>query len=254
MGARGIGSKPITKRKPGQQPRERAGTPIPGQPDIPDLHPRYKGRKEPPASGGLFERLQDDSQNLWSDLQDAAYVAKYEPAPNVKVVGQAAMPGWSQPELTRSERVIDFCADADGDVGVGGGQVAGAAAVAKRVHPRGVSREGWRPPDPHRCAKSWGGKTAKRNSLHALALCHLLGPECESRGEVYSCANDRFQAGKIFHEMVALINAHPKLRRAGEHSAFPEDHRGPRQWVDLLRAFRRSQDQDGIIALVRGLR
>lgn len=45
----------------------------------------------------------------------------------------------------------------------------------------------------------------------ALALCHLCGPEAESRGEVYSCANDRFQAAKIFHEMVAIIDRHPYL-------------------------------------------
>jgi len=39
----------------------------------------------------------------------------------------------------------------------------------------------------------------------ALALCHLVGPECEQRGEVYSAANDRFQAGRIFSEMAAMI-------------------------------------------------
>jgi hypothetical protein len=33
----------------------------------------------------------------------------------------------------------------------------------------------------------------------------------EPRGEVCSCANDRFEAGKIFHEMFAMITAHPWL-------------------------------------------
>lgn len=54
-------------------------------------------------------------------------------------------------------------------------------------------------------------KNGKTQLAAALALCHLCGPESESRGEIYSCANDRFQASKIFHEMVALILAHPYL-------------------------------------------
>ena len=37
------------------------------------------------------------------------------------------------------------------------------------------------------------------------------GRKAESRGEVYSCANDRFQSGRIFNEMVALIQRHPAL-------------------------------------------
>ena len=50
------------------------------------------------------------------------------------------------------------------------------------------------------------------NSLAAmLALCHLAGPETESRGEVYSAANDRDQAGRIFKEMAAIIERVPWL-------------------------------------------
>src|SRR5690606_20755177 len=40
-----------------------------------------------------------------------------------------------------------------------------------------------------------------------LALCHLLGPESEPRGEIYSAAVDRTQSGKIFAEMEAIILA-----------------------------------------------
>src|SRR5580765_6016394 len=36
-----------------------------------------------------------------------------------------------------------------------------------------------------------------------LALCHLLAPEAELRGECYSAAVDRLQAGLIFNEMEA---------------------------------------------------
>lgn len=44
-----------------------------------------------------------------------------------------------------------------------------------------------------------------------LALCHLLGPEAEVRGECYSAAMDREQAGIIFREMEAIIVAVPEF-------------------------------------------
>jgi phage terminase large subunit-like protein len=58
---------------------------------------------------------------------------------------------------------------------------------------------------------SMARKNGKTQLAAALALCHLCGPESENRGEVYSCANDRNQASKIFNEMVALISNHPWL-------------------------------------------
>jgi phage terminase large subunit-like protein len=42
-----------------------------------------------------------------------------------------------------------------------------------------------------------------------LALAHLVGPEARPRGEVYSCANDRFQAGRIFQEISAVAQQVP---------------------------------------------
>jgi phage terminase large subunit-like protein len=42
-----------------------------------------------------------------------------------------------------------------------------------------------------------------------LALCHLLGPEAIERGEIYSAAIDRGQAGILFNEMKAIIEAVP---------------------------------------------
>jgi len=49
----------------------------------------------------------------------------------------------------------------------------------------------------------------KTGLLAPLALCHLLGPEAEPRGEVYSAAIDRQQAGIMFNEMEAIIFAVP---------------------------------------------
>lgn len=44
-----------------------------------------------------------------------------------------------------------------------------------------------------------------------LALCHLLGPESEPRGEIYSAAVDRTQSSKIYQEMAAIIFAVPEF-------------------------------------------
>jgi phage terminase large subunit-like protein len=54
-------------------------------------------------------------------------------------------------------------------------------------------------------------KNGKTDVAARLALCHMAGPEAEERGEVYSAANDRFQAGKIFSEMCAIIMRVPWL-------------------------------------------
>jgi phage terminase large subunit-like protein len=49
----------------------------------------------------------------------------------------------------------------------------------------------------------------KTGLLAGLCLCHLLGPEAEPRGEIYSAAIDRQQAGLMFAEMEAIILARP---------------------------------------------
>jgi phage terminase large subunit-like protein len=51
----------------------------------------------------------------------------------------------------------------------------------------------------------------KTGLVAGLALCHLLGPESEIRGEVYSAAIDRQQAGIMFNEMEAIIHAVPEF-------------------------------------------
>lgn len=48
-------------------------------------------------------------------------------------------------------------------------------------------------------------KNGKSQLAAALALCHLLGPEAEQRGQIYSAASDREQAAIIFKEMEAII-------------------------------------------------
>jgi phage terminase large subunit-like protein len=49
----------------------------------------------------------------------------------------------------------------------------------------------------------------KTGLIAGLALCHLLGPECEPRGEAYSCAYNKLQSALLFAEMKAIIEAVP---------------------------------------------
>ena len=58
---------------------------------------------------------------------------------------------------------------------------------------------------------SMARKNGKTQLVAGLGLCHLLGPEAESRGEVYAAANDKQQSGKTFMEMVAILDEHPEL-------------------------------------------
>lgn len=55
-------------------------------------------------------------------------------------------------------------------------------------------------------------KNGKTGLTAALALAHLCGPEAEARGQVYSAAADRNQAGLIYNEMKAIIEAVPRLK------------------------------------------
>ena len=118
---------------------------------------------------------------------------------------------WETEGLTRPERVIAFCED----LPITAGKLAGT-----RMRLRGWQREfvhavyaedteGFRP--VRTAVLSMARKNGKTQLAAALALCHLLGPEAEPRGEVYSCALTRDQAAKLYAEMVAILNAHPEL-------------------------------------------
>lgn len=52
----------------------------------------------------------------------------------------------------------------------------------------------------------------KTGLVAGLCLAHLLGPEAEERGEVYSAGIDRQQAGLLFNEMEAVIVRVPEFK------------------------------------------
>ena len=51
----------------------------------------------------------------------------------------------------------------------------------------------------------------KTGLIAGLCLCHLIGPEAEQRGEIYSAAVDKKQASLLFNEMSAIIEAVPEF-------------------------------------------
>lgn len=71
---------------------------------------------------------------------------------------------------------------------------------------------GDRRPKPVRIAiKSEPRGNGKTGLVAGICLSHLLGPESEIRGEVYSAAIDREQAGLLYREMEAIVLAVPNL-------------------------------------------
>ena len=113
--------------------------------------------------------------------------------------------------LTGPDQVIAFCED----LTVTSGPLAGQKIRLRPWQRRFIERvyqnndAGTRP--VRVAVLSMGRKNGKTQLAACLALCHLSGPKWESRGEIYSCANDRKQASKIFEEMRALITHHPWL-------------------------------------------
>jgi phage terminase large subunit-like protein len=117
---------------------------------------------------------------------------------------------WTAPGLSRAERVIRFVES----LPCTSGPFAGTK-LKLRPWQRKFIQSVYRTEKGKRLVRtavlSMGRKNGKTQLAAALALCALSGPESEERGEVFSCANDRFQAGRIFSEMVAIITRVPWL-------------------------------------------
>lgn len=64
-----------------------------------------------------------------------------------------------------------------------------------------------------RAVFSIGRKNGKTLLAAALVLAHLIGPEAERNGEIYSAANDREQAAQVFKMARQMVQAEPELGR-----------------------------------------
>ena len=119
---------------------------------------------------------------------------------------------WEAEGLDRLERVIAFMED----MPVTQGKLAG---TKMKLRPWQVEQflepifaeddEGKR--RVRTAALSMGRKNGKTGISAALALCFLVGPEAEDRGEVYFCAMDKSQAAKAWAECKAMLEQHAEL-------------------------------------------
>lgn len=118
---------------------------------------------------------------------------------------------WEAPGLSRADRVVAFLED----LPITAGKLAGTTMKLRpwqRTFIEAVYAEDGEGRRPVRTAVlSMARKNGKTQLAAGLALCHLMGPEAEPRGEVYSAALTRDQAAKLFQEMCAILAAHPEL-------------------------------------------
>lgn len=122
----------------------------------------------------------------------------------------ASMP-WEAPGLDRVERVVAFLETLPITQGSLAGQKLRVRTWQREFLEAVYAEdgEGFRP--VRTAVLTMPRKNGKTQLVAGLALCHLLGPEAEARGEVYAAANDRFQSGKTFNEIVAILDAMPEL-------------------------------------------
>jgi phage terminase large subunit-like protein len=119
----------------------------------------------------------------------------------------SASHSWDAPGLSRAERVIAFVET----LPCSQGTLAGTTLKLRPWQRRFIERVY----DGRRLVRTAVLSVARKNGKSclaaALALAHLCGPEAEERGECYAVACTRFQAGRIFNEMVAVIQRTPWL-------------------------------------------
>lgn len=119
---------------------------------------------------------------------------------------------WEVEGLSRLDRVVAFLED----LPITQGSLSGTKLAVRSwqraflAEVYGEDAQGRRP--IRTAVLSMARKNGKTQLVAGLALCHLMGPEAEGRGEVYAAANDREQAGKCFAEMVAILDEHPELQ------------------------------------------
>ena len=118
---------------------------------------------------------------------------------------------WDSPGLSRAERVIRFVET----LPVTAGPLAGTKLKLRPWQKRFIKYVYKTDRSGNRLVRtavlSVGRKNGKTQLAAALCLCALSGPEAEPRGECYSVASTRFQAGRVFSEMVAIITRVPWL-------------------------------------------
>lgn len=115
-------------------------------------------------------------------------------------------------DYARAQRVIDFIERLKITIGDDAGKAFRLRDWQKKfvrdVYSR-TTEEGNRA--TRRAVLSIARKNGKTELAAALVLVHLIGPEAELNGEIYSAANDREQASIVFNAVKRMIEASPAL-------------------------------------------
>ncbi|ODS53217.1 MAG: terminase [Acidobacteria bacterium SCN 69-37] len=119
-------------------------------------------------------------------------------------------PAWQKPGLSRAERVIAFIESLPVTKGIRAGKTM-TLLPYQRAFIEAVYGEQSSVRLAIQSIPRGNGKTGLQAGI---CLAHLLGPEAEPRGEVYAAAIDRQQAGLLFNEIVAIIEAVPEFDAA----------------------------------------
>jgi phage terminase large subunit-like protein len=118
---------------------------------------------------------------------------------------------WDAPSLSRAERVVRFV----NSLPCTAGPLAGKPLKLRPWQRKFIKAVYRTDKAGNRLVRtavlSVGRKNGKTQLAAALCLCALSGPEAEPRGECYAVACTRFQAGRVFNEMVAIITKTPWL-------------------------------------------
>lgn len=125
--------------------------------------------------------------------------------------GRPKLQPWEKSGLTRAGRVIAFLETLRVTSGILEGQPFTVRPWQKRII------EAWYATDEagnsiiRTGLLSVARKNGKTGLVAGLALCHLLGPEKEPRGQIVVGASDRDQSGIVFDELEAYINDSPRF-------------------------------------------
>ena len=134
-----------------------------------------------------------------------------KPAASAAPASASAPHPWEAPGLSMAQRVILFVES----LPCTAGQWEGTNFRLRPWQKKEIRRIYRTGADGRRIVRTVCWSTARGNGktglAAVLALAHLVGPCSEARGEVYAAANDRFQAGRLFSEVCAIIQRVPWL-------------------------------------------
>jgi len=118
---------------------------------------------------------------------------------------------WEKKGLSRAERVIAFCEFLPITSGIHAGRKLAFRPWQKEIVQAIYATNGDGLRKVRTALVTLPRKNGKTQLAAALALCHLLGPESEQRGQIYSAAADREQAAIVYKELEAMILSVPEF-------------------------------------------